>query len=440
LIVLRGRHCLSSNTRAVFLVVLLIAAGGSSAAQAAQITATRLDGTSLGGELRDLNERDVVVATAAGEQRIPVEKLISLRWQDAASANKPVRGAEGLAELVDGTMVPMRGLMVTGKEASITLGNSEDSQAATIQLPVSQLAAIRFQQLDVNLEKQWDEIRGQKLASDLLVVFKRDGKSLDYVEGVVGGIGEEHVEFKIDGESNRVDRSKVAGVVYYRNERRPLGEIRIALAGRSGLRASIAKARIVDNRNIEFTTMGGARVTWPLDDIQVADFSAGKIKYLSDLEPATQSWSPLVGLPAGLSLAAEYGQPRRDRSAFGGKLSVVQKNDSKDDLASPGERREFDKGLAVRSRTELVYRLPAGFSRFRTLAGIDPAATTSGNVQLTIMADDATLLETEIASNAAPQPIDVEIAGAKRLRILVDFGQNQDSGDWLNLCDAKLVK
>ena len=39
--------------------------------------------------------------------------------------------------------------------------------------------------------------------------------------------------------------------------------------------------------------------------------------YLSDMDPASQNWSPLVVLPAGVTLAAEYGQPRRDHSAFG---------------------------------------------------------------------------------------------------------------------------
>ena len=87
-----------------------------------------------------------------------------------------------------------------------------------------------------------------------------------------------------------------------------------------------------------------------------------------------------------------------------------------------------------------MYRLPAGFNRFTALAGIDPATTADGNVRLAILADDRSLLETEIAGDQPPQPIDVEIAGAKRLKIVVDFGQNLDTGDWLNLCDAKIVK
>ena len=75
---------------------------------------------------------------------------------------------------------------------------------------------MRFQPLNASLAGQWDEIRQLKSANDVLVVLKRDGKSLDYVEGVMGEIDDEKVEFKLDGEINRVDRAKVAGVIYYR--------------------------------------------------------------------------------------------------------------------------------------------------------------------------------------------------------------------------------
>ena len=45
-----------------------------------------------------------------------------------------------------------------------------------------------------------------------------------------------------------------------------------------------------------------------------------------------------------------------------------------------------------------------------------------------------------MTGNDAPLPIEVDIAGVKRLKIVVDYGQNLDTGDWLNLCDARIVK
>ena len=217
----------------------------------------------------------------------------------------------------------------------------------------------------------------------------------------------------------------------------------MTLRGQSGLHASVARLEQIDNA-ITLTTVGGTKLRWPADDIEMADFSAGKVMYLSDMEPATKTWSPLVGLPDGLNLADAYGEPHLDRSMLGKKLSVRVKDSSVAEAdvstSQPPVERVFSKGLALRSRTELVYRVPAGFRRFQTVAGIDPAAASVGNVDFAIFADDRPLLETQIAGNQPALAIDVEITGAKRLRILVDFGQNLDTGDWVNLCDAKIVK
>jgi hypothetical protein len=88
----------------------------------------------------------------------------------------------------------------------------------------------------------------------------------------------------------------------------------------------------------------------------------------------------------------------------------------------------------------MVYRLPPGFERFVATAGIDPAASGNGKVRLSILGDDRVLLATEIAGDEPPHPIQLDIGGVKRLKFVVDHGQNLDTGDWLNLCDARIVK
>jgi hypothetical protein len=435
-----GRRCLSCITQAGLLVGIAIALGGRAFIQAAPVQVTRLDGSSQTGELLKLDDERVVVASPAGEQSILIGQLMSLRWAPSDAAQNSGAGNLIAVELTDSSILPVKDLRVAGKTVTATLALDSRSNRQTIELPMTAVASVRFQRMADNLQSQWEEIRGQKIPSDLLIILKRDGNSLDYVEGVVGEISEQQIEFKLDGEANRVDRTKVAGIIYYRNERVPLSETRLVLAGQSGLRANLAKARISDASLIEITTAGGVRLNWPLGDLQSADYSGGNVQFLSDLEPASTDWSPLVGLPPGLTVAAEYGKPLRDESAFGGKLAVVHRPGPAGEPAADAARREFDKGLALRSRTELAYRLPPGFSRLRAIAGIDPAATASGNVRVIISADDRQLVELDVDGDDPPQPIDVDVVGAKRLTIVVDFGRNQDGGDWLNLCDAKFIK
>lgn len=423
----------------MFALLVVLIASRADSAKSADVSAARLDGTSITGELRGWHDGQVVIATAAGEQPLATDQLISLRWPAAPQAATQPAGPPGLVALTDGTLIPMNFLTVVGGRATLTLDRPNDAKHNSLNLPATQLAAVRFQHLDASLATQWDEIRHLNLANDVLAVLKRDGKSLDYVEGVIGDVTAEKVDFKLDGESNRVDRSKVAGVVYYRTDRRTTAEPHVILHGRSGLRAVAAKVQFVTPM-VVVSTVGGAKFSWPIEDIELADFSAGKLMYLSDIEPASERWTPLVGLPAGVTLAAEYGRPRRDQSAFGGPLTLVMQDNNSEPASPQSGTRSFNKGLSLRSRTEIVYRLPAGFNRFTATTGIDPATSASGNVRLSILADDRPLLETDIAGNQPPLPIELEITGAKRLKILVDFGQNLDTGDWLNLCDAKIVK
>jgi NPCBM/NEW2 domain len=433
-----GPTGIALNSLCVFAALSLAAADSANAAGAADVTATQLDGATVTGQLSSWNDARVVIAAPAGEKTVASDQLMSLRWPASAGPESTPAGSPGVAELTDGSLVPLSSLHVANGTASLKAKLAKDSPEISIPLPIKSLAAVRFQELDDALTKQWDEIRRVNSPNDILVIFKRDGKSLDYVEGVLGEVSDDKVEFKLDGETSRVDRAKVAGLIYFRADNAAAAEPRLVVHGRSGLRASASQAAL-NGAFVLITTSNGALLKWPIADLDLADFSAGKLLYLSDIDPASQTWAPLVGLPAGVTLAAEYGQPRRDHSAFNDTLTLVVKEK---DAASavPGVVRSFKKGLALRSRTELVYRLPTGFNRFTALAGIDPATATTGNVRLTILADDHPVLETEIAGDQSPQPVDVQITGAKRLKIVVDFGQNLDTGDWLNLCDAKIVK
>jgi hypothetical protein len=73
--------------------------------------------------------------------------------------------------------------------------------------------------------------------------------------------------------------------------------------------------------------------------------------------------------------------------------------------------------------------------------GVDDRFRNSGNVRLEISSEKGTLFEQMIAGDGEPVEVDVEVAGIRRLQIVVDFGEDRsDSGDHLNLCNARLTK
>ena len=119
-------------------------------------------------------------------------------------------------------------------------------------------------------------------------------------------------------------------------------------------------------------------------------------------------------------------QPRRDRSFDGGKLLLAG--------------RAYEKGLAIHSRSELVYRLTDDFRRFRAVVGIDDRVREGGNVKLVIAKDGQVLWSKSVDGKQPPLELDLDVAGVRRLSILVDFGEDLDIADHLNLCDARLTK
>jgi hypothetical protein len=102
--------------------------------------------------------------------------------------------------------------------------------------------------------------------------------------------------------------------------------------------------------------------------------------------------------------------------------------------------RTYPRGIAVRSRSELVYRIPEGMSRFLLTAGIDPATAAQGHVTLEIRGDDQVLWEGTIDGREPPVEIDVELGAARRLQLVVDYGENLDYGDRLHLIEARFTK
>ncbi len=341
-----------------------------------------------------------------------------------------------MLELVDGTMLPLAEFTTDDAKAIGKLAMPSPGQQ-TISVPLKQLRAVRLQPLDPAILPQWREIRASKVPSDLLVLLKRGGKSLDYLEGVLGKVTAEQVEFTLDKKTVKVDRGKVAGLVYFRSDDGKEPTPQCLLLGPDGTRISALSVGCTDGV-LDVVTVAGLKLVWPLSSVASADFSAGKIVFLGDLQTASQSWQPLVGLPPSASRAAKFGQPRLNQSATGGPLSLTFPSDSP--AGGSPQTETFAKGLAVRSRSELVYRLPNGYSRFMAVAGIEPNDTASGNVTLTIFGDDRMLTEATIAGSSRPLPLELDVAGVKRLKIVVDYGQNLDTGDWLNLCNARIVK
>jgi hypothetical protein len=155
----------------------------------------------------------------------------------------------------------------------------------------------------------------------------------------------------------------------------------------------------------------------PDEQVLSLDFSSGKVRFLSQLEPREVKYTPFFD---------QVWTYCRDRPRDGGSLRLGNK--------------EYARGLWIHSRTFLKYRLSGDYRRFQAVMGIDQAVAPLGNVHVVISGDGKTLLESDVRGSDPPQNLDLDVAGVRDLEILVDFGGDLDIADHLDLADAKVVK
>jgi hypothetical protein len=376
-----------------------------------------LDGELLSGELASLDAQQLVIRTEGHQRSIPLPAVLHL---DFHRPNSPAPHGSGLLiALTDQSMLPAASFSVTGDRAMIEL------PAASATLPLAVVSQVRKSEASDVDQRQWEQILSENLAGDVIVLRKND--ALDYLEGVLHDVDAAQARFEIDGETVPVKWSKIFGLIYHRSRGDHSPPPLCRVDDVYGSRFFAAAVSLQDDA-LNLTLASGATVKLPLEAVSRLDYSLGKLVYLSDLDwdrrasTRAAAFGPSVPPDPETDLFA----PQRDRALEGGPLLLRKK--------------PYAKGLALHSRTLLVYRLPDGFRRFTAIAGIDDRMERRGNVRLVIEADDRRLLEATLSGGEDPLPIDLDVAGARKLAILVDFGADQDVSDHLNLADAKLIK
>jgi hypothetical protein len=151
--------------------------------------------------------------------------------------------------------------------------------------------------------------------------------------------------------------------------------------------------------------------------------STPRVAYLSDLRPIGYKHVPFLQLDWPF---------QNDRSVLGGKLRV-------------GERL-FDKGLGMHSASRLAYELAGGFERFEAELAIDARAGRRGSVILRAYLDrgdgnwQAAYDSPVVRGGESPIAIAVDVRGARRLALIVEFADRGDECDYADLLHARLIR
>jgi hypothetical protein len=176
-------------------------------------------------------------------------------------------------------------------------------------------------------------------------------------------------------------------------------------------------------------TLSSSAATAPRILVEAAEVVAvqplgGRTTYLSDLKPAGYQQIPFLNVSWPL---------HSDQNVLGTQLRG-------------GGGRLYLKGLGMHSAARVTYDLAGPYRALAAEVAIDDQTAGCGSAIVRVYTDDGSghaQLKYDgpiIRGGAAPLPISVDLAGAKRVSLLVDFADQGDVEahvDWLN---ARLLK
>lgn len=311
--------------------------------------------------------------------------------------------------LTDGSLLHLKTALADPKEVHVT-----SDVTGEMKIPRNFVQSLRFVKAPTSVDDSWKELVARTARQDMLVVRKND--VLDFVEGVIGEISETQVNVLLDGENIPVNRDRVFGLIFYQREPGKAG----SAAQVQLLNGDLLQARKVTSSagtSVELALPCGPEVSVAADQVKAVDFSSGRLAWIDEVVPREKKHEFEV-----IDVVPDY---RVNRDIYGSRLKVG--------------KRVFDRGVCIRSKTLVRYRLDGDFNRFQAWMGIQHGY--AGDVNVTISCDGTELFSGSVEPNAEAQRIDLDVSGKYSLEVLVDFGKvKSDIGDHLVLGDARLLK
>lgn len=167
------------------------------------------------------------------------------------------------------------------------------------------------------------------------------------------------------------------------------------------------------------TLLAGTKVTLPLEEIHELTISGGDAVPLAEITPDRQTITSFLDTKR---------PPRFGRNVLGGFLTT--------------RGRPSLTGVGVVGGTTLEWDLDGSWKSFQASVGVDDAARGRGSVIFEVRVDDRSVWRSkELTGSDEPVAVPrVDLAGAKKLMLHVEFAQQGNVLDYANWADAVLIR
>ena len=291
-----------------------------------------------------------------------------------------------------------------------------------IELPRQVVKAVRFSQHGDSINRGSRPTLPSSGNTRTDTLYLNNG---DRLRGTVTTLNGKEVVLQTQSATRRFAVSQVESVVFNPSLLKPSGKraARLAVGLQDGS-LFYATDLTVGGERFEIVLGEGNRLEGrdPKKIVFLQALHGPRLQYLSQTEPVDYRHVPYLNIPW------PYG---RDQNLLGGRLQ----SNGKFYLA----------GLSAHSASRMVYPLDGRFRRFEAGVALDDTAGRRGSVVFRVYLVREGQLEEAFVSKILrggdpPQPVTVDLEGARHLALVVDYADHGDELDHANWLDARLVK
>lgn len=379
-----------------------------------------IDGTKTQGAWIGMTDGKVVIEVDAIRRSLEVDDLMVLDFTAPSSTRRAHGGTADPSSAADQTVVHLAdgglliGKLLPAEGERIAL---HTNLIGDLTLTFDQLAGVRVASPDAfptSRELFDDALQTRLPGQDVMVT-----RGLDDVKALRGRLvqfGPGGGSFVFGDKERTFQPHRLFGIVFAagvaKGDPQPLF---VTLSDGASFSASPLHA---DAEQLKLRMAGGAEVTIPLAQIDRLDVRSRRLVYVSDLTPESEHAKGRLHRPTPLC---------RDRSIVGDMIRLGNVT--------------YPKGIAMTSRTEVTYDLGGAFVTFAATVGIDDAVRPYGTVNLLVLGDEKTLLDTgSLTGMDEPRDISVSVQGVKKLTLIADYGDGVDLSDHADWALARLLK
>jgi hypothetical protein len=320
---------------------------------------------------------------------------------------------------------------VAFRNGDVMFGKLDKTQGDTFDLETPLLGKQKIKMAHV--------ARVEFLANKEFVMPPQDQKNYDLIQfskdrgrferGTITELSSGAVKYN-DENDNQISYTPtdIAAIYFMESEKAPedpktLFSI-VTLTDETMLRGRIDK---IEDAVMHLTTLYGQTHKIPLGSMSSVHFRNGRVVYLSDLTPTLADENANF-IRMAQKRPSDLDMPfQRDKSVKGTKLMV--------------RGTEFKKGIGVHARSILEFELGGQFEKFLTQIGIDDVARGRGNVVFEILVDGNRAQDpVTMTGQDEPRSVTISVRGAQKLRLIVHFGEEGNTGDCADWIMARLIR